>query len=237
MLHAILFNKAGRSLTSSEIHWRQLFSASEDSLTSTIFGNLLHLPIELFWQILNNSCYGELLAMQSSRILSVEFWPHWMAEGSYNTNFIEPDIFIRTSDFDLIIEAKRFDYNQQSLSQWKNEFQGYINEYGDEQKKVVLLAIGGIENELPETISIQDKNIRVVKSRWMKVLNEIKNVESKLEKANNCLNNIDSTLVILHDTILGFGIHGYATGKWFEDENFSKLIHINAYNSNSVLPW
>ena len=170
----------------------QLFTASEDSLTSTVFGNLFHLPIELFWEILNNACYSEMITKQNPRILSVEFWPHWNAENSNNTDYIEPDIFIRTIDFDLIIEAKRFDNNQQSINQWNTEFQGYLNEYGDEQKKVILLAIGGIDNEQPESIQLKDKTILVIKCRWMRVLNQIKNIQSKLEKTKNYLNSIDS---------------------------------------------
>ncbi len=69
MLHAILNNKAGKSIAGSEVHWRQLFTASEDSLTSTIFGYLFHLPIELFWQILNKACYIESLTTGHPRIL------------------------------------------------------------------------------------------------------------------------------------------------------------------------
>jgi len=73
----------------------------------------------------------------------------------------------------------------------------------------------------------------VVKCRWINILNEIKNVRSKLEKSKNLLNNIDSTLVILNDTVMGFGIHGYTTGKWLEDEDFSELIQIDSYPSIS----
>jgi hypothetical protein len=235
MLHAILLNKAGRNLSNSEVHWRELFAASEDSLTSTIFGNLFHLPVELFWQILNNSCYSESLTTQNPKILSVDFWPHWSAEDSYNTNFVEPDIFIRTTDFDLIIEAKRYDDNQQSTGQWKNEFQGYLNEYGKEEKKVILLAVGGISNEEPEDIIFHEKKMWVLKCRWMKILQEVKSIQAKLEKNQGYLNNVDSTLVILNDTILGFGIHGYATGSWIEDEDFSKLTPISSYNLISSL--
>lgn len=230
MLHAILLNKAGRSLTSNEVNWRQLFTASEDSLTSTVFGSLFHLPIELFWQILNDACYEEKLAHHASKILSVEFWPHWSANNSNNINFIEPDIFIRTENFDLIIEAKRFDEKQQSITQWKTEFQGYLTEYGEDKKNVILLAVGGIDNEQPETITLKDNNIRVIKCRWMRILHEVQKVESKLEKSRHILNSIDSTLMILNDIIMGFGIHGYATGNWLEDEDFSKLTQIKFHN-------
>lgn len=228
MLHAILFNKAGKSLANREMDWRQFFTPSEDSLTSTIFGNLLHLPVELFWQILNKSCYGDGLTNQNSRILSVEFWPHWTPTYSNNTNFIEPDIFIRTTHFDLIIEAKRFDYNKQSSQQWENEFQGYLNDYGNDQKEVIFLALGGISNEEPEIIKLKDRNMRVIKCRWIRLLNEVKNVQMKLEKIQNHISNIDSTIIIINDIVMGFGIHGYATGKWLEDEDFSKICQINS---------
>ena len=227
MLHAILFNKAGKSLTSNESHWRQLFTASEDSLTSTIFGYLLHLPVELFWTIMNNACYIEDITTHYPKIQSVEFWPHWSPAESGNTNYVEPDVFIRTKDLDLIIEAKRFDDNQQSPAQWRKEIQGYINEYGNEGKEVIFLALGGLNNEKSESIELTNKSINVLKCRWNRILNEVKVIHSKLEKNRLYLNNIESISIVLNDIILGFGIHGYSTGIWPEDENFNGLTGIN----------
>jgi hypothetical protein len=225
MLQAILFNKAGRNITSNEVHWRQLFTTSEDSLTSTILGTLFYLPVELVWHILNRSCSAEDAVSGCPRITSVEFWPHWDSGHTGNANFVEPDVFIRTRDIDLIIEAKR--HGQQSPGQWRNQLQAYLNEYERDNKKVLLIALDGISNELPETIDVDGKNFQVLKCRWIGILNEIKSVARELENGKGLLNYNDSILNILNDLILGFGIHGYATGAWFEEVDFNKLRSIN----------
>ena len=229
MLHAILTNKAGRSLGSDEVNWRELFAASEDSLTSTIFGSLFYLPVELFWHIINKSCYTELPTIDNPKIISFEFWPHWSGNESYNSRLVEPDVFIRTKNLDIIIEAKKFDNtaSPQKLEQWQNEFQGYLNEYGDDSKQVILLAIGGVENELPETVNIKNKSISILKCRWLNVLLEVKRTIYNLEKSKGLINSVDSSLIILNDIVKGFNIHGYLAGTWLEDDNFDKLKSIN----------
>lgn len=230
MLQAILLNKAGRSISSNEVYWRQLFTASEDSLTSTIFGTLRYLPKELFWQVLLNSCYDCPISNRQNKIESIEYWAHWNASNSGNTNFIEPDIFIRTLEFDLIIEAKRYDNNQQYKLQWENEFIGYLNHYGEDKKQVFLLAVGGISDEKLETLEIGNKKCFVIKCRWARILREVKKLKSYIEKNELAFNNTDSLLAILNDLIIGFRIHGYATGDWFENTYFNVSL-----NKSSIL--
>jgi hypothetical protein len=234
MLQAILLNKAGRSITSNEVHWRQLFIASEDSLTSTIFGTLLYLPRELFWRILNNASYDCTLPNSENKIVSIEYWPHWDPKNSTNSNFVEPDIFIRTTNYDLIVEAKRHDYDQQYKIQWENEFQGYLNHYSDDGKDVFLLAVGGISNEKNETIQVNNKTITVIKCRWARILNEIKFLKNEIEKIRDNYHNIESISSIIDDLIIGFRIHGYATGEWFAKTDLFDNTNLTNY-SISVL--
>ena len=87
----------------------------EDVKTSSIIGNLLHLPTSIFWQILlnasdENDAEGNMLPTLSAGedILDFEFWPYWTLEDK-----VEPDVFIRFANFDLIIELKVHDYNPQ----------------------------------------------------------------------------------------------------------------------------
>lgn len=223
MLHAILLNKAGRNISTKEVHWRDLFRASEDSLTSTIIGSLLYLPAKLFWQILNRSNYGGYSFSLSTKIEMVQFWPHWR---DTNNCIIEPDVFIRTSEFDFIIEAKRFDDNQQYASQWQNELLAYHNEFGDENRKVIFLAIGGINNENIEEFNIHSMLATIIKCRWFRLLNEVKSVILNVEK-NRYESYDDSIMRILKDIVSGFGVHGYSTGTWFKDQDFSKLLPIS----------
>src|SRR5712671_1413367 len=93
----------------------------EDSLTAAVFSHLLHLPSEVFWQILRNACHTTALPQYAGEPRSVEFWPKWNADGTHNSSYVEPDVFIRFASFDLIIEAKREDEYQQHRGQWENE--------------------------------------------------------------------------------------------------------------------
>lgn len=130
------------------------------------------------------------------------------------------------------MEAKKYDYNQQSFNQWRNEFQGYLNEFGEEstKKKVILLAIGGINNEIPENIELNARTLTVIKCRWMNLLSEIKQTLDRLRKNSNAPNISDNSLIILEDIIKGFEIHGYSFGSWLEQGNFNmhkKITHPN----------
>lgn len=229
MLHAISSNKAGRSLSSREVHWRQLFSASEDSLTSSVFGSLLHLPQELFWKILNDACLNGEIKIPSLKIESVDFWPRWNAQGTNNTNHVEPDIFIRTPEVDFIVECKRYDHDQQNYFQWRNQFNSYLNEFEEDDRQVLLLAIGGLRNNNIETVeSNAGKVLSIKKLSWSSILQEIKIINSRLERTRGYLNSVDSVLNILNETILAFEIHGYSAGSWLIDEDFSWLKKIDS---------
>lgn len=230
MLQAIVFNKAGRNITSDEIHWKELFKASEDSLTSTIFGLLSYLPQEMFWKIFLKSCYSNPIVMNNTRIIDYSFWPKWNSNNTKNSNLVEPDLFISTSEFDIIIEAKRYDHNQQSKEQWKAEFIAYLNEYGDLEKKVYLIAVGGIYDEKVEKLPINEgvyinKEIEIIKCRWSRILRLVKDEHAIIAKDKS--HSISSIYNILGDIILGFRIHGYYTGEWFEQTKFEDLLNIN----------
>lgn len=217
MLQAIISNKAGRSFQSNDMYWRDIFSASEDSLTSTVFGSLLYLPRDLFWRILGNSIYNCNIPFNESKIFQIEFWPRWDAINTSNLNYIEPDVFIRTEHYDIIIEAKRHDFDQQNENQWRNEIKGYLNQYGHENRSVYMIAVGGIKKELKEEIHIDGYVIDVYKVRWYRILNEVKSFLSDYEVK---LEYYDPTYLILKDIISGFQLHGYITCEWFESIEF-----------------
>ena len=94
----------------------------EDSFTASIFTHLLHFPSEVFWQIIREACYSDHLPNIAGELTEDEsFWPHWCANETDNKNFVEPDLFLRFREFDLIIEAKRWDDRQQYRSQWEKD--------------------------------------------------------------------------------------------------------------------
>jgi hypothetical protein len=126
---------------------RFIANPREDSLTAAVFSHLLHLPSEVFWDILRRSCGSRDLPGNPGGPLQVDPWPKWSAKGTTNQRSVSPDFFIRFAEFDLIVEAKRGDHGTQSPDQWKRELTAYANEYGEEEQAVRMLAIGGIHGE------------------------------------------------------------------------------------------
>lgn len=66
----------------------------EDSLTASVFTHLLHLPIELFWQILHEACYTANLPGDSGALRQMNRWPSWSPEGTGNVQRVIPDLFL-----------------------------------------------------------------------------------------------------------------------------------------------
>ena len=209
----------------------------EDSLTSSVFGLLLYLPLELFEKILKHSSYENQLPKQFGKLNNYEFWPHWNPTGTSNKNYIEPDVFIDFENFNIIIEAKRWDYKQQRLSQWRDQFQAYINEYEESHKSkdIYLFAIGGIGEEDCELIKIGDHQLHIVKCNWFNILREVVFIKRALTKSEHILNNIDSIIRILDDIILCFEIHGFFTGEWLDTIPFTQYKIKKEYRFEDIL--
>ncbi|UYZ58061.1 hypothetical protein [Hymenobacter latericus] len=230
MLHAIRNNKAGRNFQDA-VNWRALFGASEDSLTSSVFGHLFYLPANLLWEVLCKGAYNLELPCQSSpEIISYEFWPRWDATYTANTYSVEPDVFVRTSEFDLIIEAKRHDYGQQNPKQWRDQVQAYFNEYGCE-KNVFLLAVGGIDHgdEQPTHLTFPGRTVLVYKCRWRTLLGALRTAQQQLPPDAPHLSHL------LKDLIAGFGLHGYATNDWLATMPGSELTRLRQVNGLQTL--
>ena len=226
MIQAILRNKI-----KSEV--RNYFKTKEDTLTSSVIGNLLFLPTNFILEILANSSYDKFTYSHFGKLLSFDFWPHWNSENTSNSNFVEPDVFIRFENVDLIIEAKRYDDNQQYIGQWKNEIISYYNEYEDEKKDLILLAIGGINSNNTEHISTESKQkVEIYKIRWKKILNEVENAKKRLEAIKSFSDNANSSIRILEVVLQSFELHGFLSIKWFKDIN-RKIIN----NSKIINQW
>ncbi|RTQ51744.1 hypothetical protein EJV47_08090 [Hymenobacter gummosus] len=212
MLHAIHQNKAGRG-TYVQLNWREVFKGCEDTLTSAVFGPLFHLPPEVFWQLLQSSFSQLQLPINTNtKLLGYQFWPRWDAAGTANARDVEPDLFIRTSDFDLIIEAKRYDVPQQYATQWENEVQAYFNEFGVGARPVFVLAIGGFEagDEAPSLIGAGNSQVTVFKGRWRNLLAAARYLRTQLTAVDSWA--VSNTLT---DIIRGFELHGFTVTDWF----------------------
>jgi hypothetical protein len=210
----------------------------ENSLTAAVFTHLLHLPSEVFWRILRDACYTKSLPANVGEPLSVDFWPKWDPQGTGNTKHVEPDLFIRFVDFDLIIEAKRWDDRMQSRSQWERELAAYTNEYGEDKQPVKMIAVGGIHTRHDDELTFEraapsseagadggdiGQNVCPVhKCRWRGILDQCRRMRREWEKLTHPSSQTHASARILADVIDLFDRHGFSTGQWFADFNFAR---------------
>lgn len=189
---------------------RSSFTTCEDSLTSGTLDYLKYLPINLFWRILRKSMYHNKLPKYSGELIQMEYWPKWSSKDTSNSHFIEPDVFLRFEEFDILIEAKRQNRIGQTSKQLENEVQGYLNEYGKEQKTLYFVKLGGLNTTDDEIY--KNPNIIICKTDWSKLLNEICTLKNELERSNGYLAN--HYIRLLDDCIKGFSIHQYYAFEW-----------------------
>ena len=203
----------------------------EDSLSASVFSHLLHLPAEVFWALLRKACYSNDLPESAGEPLVVEMWPKWNATETGNSKYVEPDVFIRFADFDLIIEAKRWDDGQQDPAQWKRELVAYANEYGEVPMPVRMIALGGIHHEHDEVLRIKRPILKdgvlqpdiicsVHMCRWRGILYQSKRMLKELEKLEYPTSQTAATRRVLEDLIDLFAWHSYSTRPWFADADF-----------------
>ena len=122
----------------------------EDSLTSSVFERLALLSDENLWWVLRNACDKQALAAKPlpdnvGKLEKFEFWPSWKPDSQLerNSSRVEPDVFLRFKDLDIIVEAKRYDFTQsQNKAQLENELGAWYQEFKG-GRPVLLLAIGG----------------------------------------------------------------------------------------------
>lgn len=133
-----------------------LYRDLEDLLTSSVFGNLLYLPSDLMWRIVwgaatfesdTDALDGRALPVASGEVKSAEFWPSWWLTQGKEWHRVEPDVFLIYEDFDVIIEAKRYDGQQmQDPIQLAKELAAYHQKQRQGSlKPVYVLAVGGTQ--------------------------------------------------------------------------------------------
>lgn len=213
------------------------FRRCEDSLTSTVFDLLKYLPFELFWTILKKSLYHQKLPEVSGEILELTYWAKWNADDTQNERYIEPDVFIRFYNFDLIIEAKRHNEKQQKHYQILNEIRSYFNEFDVDNKDLYFIQLGGL-NTLTEAEDNyhNGKKIILCKTDWTKLLDQIVCEKNKINNLDYSQTN--SCKRILEDIIKGFEMHGYLKQVWLNsldpititDNNLNNLFEYAATN-------
>ena len=227
MLHAIKHNKINRAL----------FRGNEDSLTSSVFERLLYLPKELMHHILVKSIYQAIPDIDLFQYKSLEFWPSWDATETSNSKRVEPDIFIRTANNDIIIEAKRHDRNQQWETQWKNQIRAYKNEYSEDQKELIYIALGGLHSTKASEIECSGKKHIIYTCDWTNLLRAIKDVKNNLESGYSLINSNQAVSRIIEDLMMCFSMYGFSIADWFDSFYKSRDIGFNNNSLTTLKTW
>lgn len=219
----------------------------EDSLTSAVFDYLILLPDTLFWNILRKSNVQNInLPVSIGKVEFVDFWPKWdtkKIDDVSNSNFIEPDLVIEFEKAHLIIEAKRYDNNQQCLNQWKDQITAFNFHYNKDDESIrplIYFALGGIWDESPSVIAIEGYNQKIFKLKWQQILDTITNYLKDAEELQSVLENKTTVVKILNKVLEALAIHGYyetnflwlntmSTGK---NSILTSLKHINKWKKN-----
>lgn len=203
---------------------RKQLKVCEDSLTSIVFDTLKYLPSPIFWSLLKSSLYQDRLPSVSGELVGISFWDKWGAADTGNTNYVEPDVFLQFAEFDIIIEAKRWDLRQQYDKQLKNQIIAYNNEFLDIDKKLYYIKLGGLhskENE-PNYRHI-DSEVVICKTDWTRLLDSISEYLGKIKSNDNLVSG--SHIRILEDCIHGFALHQYYKKKWLSQLKTSGQIN------------
>lgn len=196
----------------------------EDTLTSSVLDYLLLLPDSMIWEILRKSNSENLeLPLFVGKLLNVDFWPNWdtkdVPEVS-NTSYIEPDVFIEFEYADIIIEAKRYDDNQQSIEQWTDQIKIYNENIGNDsdEKPLIYLAIGGVWSDKKSIIIVDSKPYDIYKLRWRQLMEVVTAYTRSIEQSIGIIPNSGSYLRILQTIIDALALHGYYTSNhvWFD---------------------
>lgn len=204
----------------------------EDSLTSGIFDGFKYLPTEIFYSILKNSLYHDKLPNNSGELNAILFWDKWNADGTSNSNFVEPDVLLQFDEFDVLIEAKRYDNFQQSQSQIKKEIIAYINTYGDE-KKLYFIQLGGLHHKFDEQNIIEKGfNVIMLKTDWTKLLHEVVHQINTLQSSP--LSSLKAYCRILEDIRKVFEMHNFYEIQWL-NSILDYKVNITSFNSFNYL--
>ncbi|MDM1508310.1 hypothetical protein HX082_02735 [Myroides odoratimimus] len=186
----------------------------EDSLTSLTFDLLSYLPEDIFWNILKGSLYHDYLPYACGKLLEIDYWAKWDAQGTLNSNYVEPDILLRFTDFDVIIEAKRYNIAQQKKEQMENEIRAYSNMFGQQKKAVFFIQVGGLNNLTEEVFELKELELQVYvcKTDWNRILDQVDSLKRRLNSIDSFTTN--SHIRIIDNLIKGFELHQYYKKQW-----------------------
>ena len=179
---------------------------NEDLKTSSSIGLLQYLPDYVFWEIMKDCCVG-LNTEDFGEIERFNFWPH-TERTKTNAHYVEPDVWIETTNFDIIIEAKISDdpkRNSNNVTQWTNEIESLkkVQKNNGYEKPIILIALSGNESMQNEEVL----KCPVYKASWYSLLNSVVKVHDAYG-SNGYISRI------LNDVVEMFACQGLMKIKW-----------------------
>lgn len=218
MLQALFKQKLGSAIKNGSFH------GVEDTLTSSAIGLLQYLPDAIFWGILREGCGSSMVSLPENigTILQVHFWERMDAEGTYNSQSVEPDVWIETELFDVIIEAKVTDSssdNAQNYYQWFNEIVALDNYYEHKREKgLIFIAIGGNESLRTQTCTINGEDFTIHTASWFDLLASI------IKYRDSYSHSEEAHLVrLLDDVVTAMQYHNIISTIWFESMQYETI--------------
>jgi len=144
VLNAVIHGKAGRVNVGDKtenVSWRQLFQQREDLLTAAFFSRFGYLSPVIQHRLLQYWFGGE---GDFTTYKGMEFWPKYELQNNDVRDFVEPDLLINFSHFDVMIEVKPPQGGDQYFEQWETEIDGYFS-LENNSKPLWFIAVGRIE--------------------------------------------------------------------------------------------
>lgn len=181
MLLALTNGKAGRVKwdIASGSTWRNVFRASEDLLTASVFGRLSYLDGPMLWTILRRT-FRVLPDFKVVDLVNVEFWPVWDKD-DVSGRTVEPDIFLQfhvgdpAQRVDVIVEAKMGVGAVQNAAQWQKQWLAYreLQKSIGEPWRLYHMAIGGMgrnaasnANRLISQMPVEAETTEILAANW-----------------------------------------------------------------------
>ena len=240
MLQAILHSKFGRAIKKGK------FEHNEDSLTSSVIGLMQYLPDDLFWRIFKGACGRTTVELPDSIgiVLNYHFWERFDAHDKNIKNklAVEPDVWIETDMYDILVEVKRSDNsgdNSQYEDQWTDQILSLRNSYGKEKPKpLIYIAIGGNDSLHDTTLLIGRNKYIIHTASWYLLLNTV------LEELNNNIYNGQLyTRRVLFDIVQAMQLHRIIKATWFEslpkikisDNSVLNIYELWSFDNSSIM--
>jgi len=146
MLKAVLHGKAGRveQQDNESVSWRQLFKSHEDLMTAAVFGRFSYLSAEVQNYLLQQwlGCDEDFSTFEH-----IEFWPTYQLTNDKQDCNVEPDLVLKFSHCNLIIEVKPPEGGNQYIDQWRNEIKSFLQSDEGTEKPLYFLAMGRVSEK------------------------------------------------------------------------------------------